>query len=154
MEQHQTPRARVILSAARNIQSKDAVYGDPRTNLACAGELKRVFVRYAARSARTIGPAEHEAIDMLLTKIARIATGPVIHDDNYSDAVAYAAIAGECALAGSNEARPIMPEPADEADPFDLSEQELLDDSRDIPNHESHRPALSKNNADRGSAGS
>src|SRR5215471_7762784 len=121
-----SPRGQLILDAAKTLMERDGVYGDPRTNLACAGELKRVFLRYAISSSRHIGPAEHEAIDLLLTQVARIATGPVVHNSNYSNAVAYGALAGECALVGSNEAGSISTGTAKVTSaPFNLSEQEL-----------------------------
>jgi hypothetical protein len=72
---------------------RDAEYGPPVKNMGCAGELKAVFRRYLARS---ISPAEQEAIDMVLTKVSRLACG-VPKEDTYVDAAGYMAIAGECA---------------------------------------------------------
>lgn len=74
---------------------RDKTYGDPVINLACSGELKQVFRKYIQRDVST---QELEAIDMALTKLGRIATGPAPHRDNYVDAAAYIAIAGEQAL--------------------------------------------------------
>ena len=111
-EQHKpemTPRARILIQGVRlTTGQRDQIYGDPKVNMACAGELKRVFLKYAARSPRRIGPGEHEAIDLVLTKISRIATGTVVHEDTYVDGATYMAIAGECAIDGTTEARPIM----------------------------------------------
>ncbi|CAH1666033.1 MULTISPECIES: DUF6378 domain-containing protein [unclassified Chelatococcus] len=74
--------------------SRDEEYGPPAVNLACAGELKRLIRRYAARE---IGPAEQEALDMVLTKVARLVTGQP-KPDTYVDGATYFAIAGEVAL--------------------------------------------------------
>lgn len=74
---------------------RDAEYGPPAINLAASGELKAVFRRHIVRA---ISPAELEAIDMVLTKLGRIATGLSPKRDTYVDAAAYIAIAGEIAL--------------------------------------------------------
>lgn len=70
---------------------RDATYGEPGVNLACAMELKAVFDRYSRGSG---GLAHREAIHMVLTKLSRIACG-VFKEDNYVDAAAYCAIAGQ-----------------------------------------------------------
>ena len=46
---------------------------------------------------RVVEEAEAGALMMVCAKLARIATGPVLHMDNYTDAAAYIAIAGEVA---------------------------------------------------------
>ena len=122
------PRAKVLVEAVRQVtDEKEKLYGDPRVNLSCAGELKRVFLRYAVRSARTVGPAEQDAIDQALSKIARIATGPSLVEDNYTDCAGYVAIAYECALLGSREPRDIMEAAAGEdLNEFDISDDEIL----------------------------
>jgi hypothetical protein len=104
-----TPRARILVQGVRLTSgTRDNLYGDPKINMACAGELKRVFLKYAVKSPRRIGPGEHEAIDLVLTKISRIATGTVPHEDTYVDGATYMAIAGECALEGTPEARSVF----------------------------------------------
>lgn len=98
-----------ILNVASSLTSstRPSTYGDPKVNLACAGELKGVITKYILQnSLRDISPAEREAIDLCLTKISRIITGQY-HEDNYVDLAAYAAIAGECA---SHHSPPIVPE--------------------------------------------
>lgn len=71
---------------------RQAAYGDPSVGLACAAELKAVYRRYADGA----HPAGHdEAIEALLLKVARIATGSW-HRDNYVDIAGYAALAWEC----------------------------------------------------------
>lgn len=74
---------------------RDAEYGDPRQNMSCAGELKSVIRRYMVRD---ITPAELEALDMVLTKMSRVVTGPQVKRDTFTDMATYAAIAGEMAL--------------------------------------------------------
>lgn len=82
-----------LTTADRNDQ-----YGDPLINTACAGELKEVFRKYHKLSGRRpIGHGEQEAIDMVLTKLSRIAAGGDVKPDTYIDAAAYFAMAGECA---------------------------------------------------------
>lgn len=92
-----TPARVAILNEGAKLTSgdRDATYGDPVINLACSGELKAVFRKYMQRKLST---AELEAIDMVLTKVGRIATGPKFHRDTYVDAATYMAIAGEMAM--------------------------------------------------------
>src|SRR5262245_37508758 len=134
------PRAKILVEAVRQITDiKEKVYGDPKVNLSCSGELKRVFLRYAARSPRQIGPAEQDAIDQALSKIARIATGPVIHEDNYTDCAAYVALAFECAILGSREPSGIMAEETEEEDvEVNLTAEDF--DESDLPNDAVDRP--------------
>lgn len=80
-------RASLLVSTDRSKQ-----YGDAATNMGCAAELKSVVRDYRTRS---MSPEETEAIDMCLTKISRIVTGPTPHEDNYIDLAGYAALAGE-----------------------------------------------------------
>lgn len=87
--------------AALTSGDRDADYGPPAVNMAAAGELKAVFRKHLNRD---MSMAELEAIDMALTKLARIATGPKPKRDNYVDCAAYVAISGECALAGETKA--------------------------------------------------
>lgn len=78
---------------------RNAEYGDPRTNMTCAGELKAVIRRYMVRD---ITPAELEALDMVLTKMSRVVTGPKVKGDTYVDGAVYFSIAGEMALRASD----------------------------------------------------
>lgn len=88
--------AAVLTDGDRNVE-----YGDPTINMACAGELKDVVSKYLARA---MSPAEREAIDMALSKIARLVTGHPKRD-TYVDGACYLAIAGECAIR-SEQSRP------------------------------------------------
>ncbi len=69
-------------------------YGEPLINLTCAGQLKLITHKYQQR---VMSAGEIEAIDLCLTKIARIVTGKDVVYDNYIDLAAFAAIAGELA---------------------------------------------------------
>lgn len=71
---------------------RNADYGPPVVNLAASGELKDTMRRHMVRD---ISTAELEALDMVLTKIGRIITGPKPKRDNYVDGAAYMAIAWE-----------------------------------------------------------
>lgn len=84
---------------------RDKEYGSPRVNLTCAGELKRVFHRYNLMSGRRLSSAEQEAIDMVITKISRVACGGEIKADTYIDGATYFAIAGEAAIEAESEGR-------------------------------------------------
>lgn len=75
--------------------NRDKEYGPPMLNLAAAGELKLVFRRHLRRE---ISSAELEAIDNVLTKLGRVATGLDPKRDTYVDGATYFAIAGEIAL--------------------------------------------------------
>lgn len=75
--------------------NRDKEYGPPAINLAAAGELKAVFRRHLRRN---ITAGELEAIDQVLTKVGRVATGLDPKRDTYVDGATYFAIAGEIAL--------------------------------------------------------
>lgn len=83
--------------AALTNGDRDAEYGPPAIQMGCAGNLKDIIREFMGRD---ISLAELEAIDMALTKISRIITGPKPKRDTYVDAATYLAIAGEIALAG------------------------------------------------------
>ena len=82
-----------ILKEAHDLttQDRNKQYGPPEVNLNLAGDLKKLFWSQATRQ---FSPAEHEAIDMVLTKLSRIGTG-TYKKDNYVDGAAYIAIAGQ-----------------------------------------------------------
>lgn len=72
-------------------------YGDPVINLGLAGTMKQAMRDYYSEHIRTIGPAEWEALDMVVTKLARALTGANPGRDTYIDGATYFAIAGEAA---------------------------------------------------------
>lgn len=87
-------RVRILETGAKLTSGdRDKSYGDPIKNLTLAGELKRLVRAHAARD---LPAGEQEALDQVLTKIARCYTGSY-HPDNYIDGAAYFAIAGEIA---------------------------------------------------------
>lgn len=92
-----------ILETAKNLTEGDRnkAYGDPSIGLACMNELQETFRKYATSEA--VDPAHLAAMNMVFTKISRIATG-AYREDNYIDGAAYIAIAGE--LAERNNATP------------------------------------------------
>ena len=95
----QTKSDRVlVLEDAASLTSgeRDLQYGPPIVNLTASGDLKRTMREHLVRD---LSPAEPEALDMVLTKIGRIITGPEPKRDNYVDAAAYMAIAWEAAAA-------------------------------------------------------
>lgn len=80
--------------AALTFGPRDAEYGPPAINFACAAEMKQLARKHARRD---ISPAEWEAIDMMLTKLGRCLVGKPKRD-TYVDGATYFAIAGEIAL--------------------------------------------------------
>ena len=88
----------LVLEEAASLTSgeRDLQYGPPIVNLTASGDLKRTMREHLVRD---LSPAELEALDMVLTKIGRIITGPEPKRDNYVDAAAYMAIAWEAAAA-------------------------------------------------------
>lgn len=90
------PRVQVLEEAAALTNGdRDKTYGPPHINMGAAGRLKSLMRELATRD---IGPAELEALDMVMTKISRVITGPAPHRDNYVDGSAYFAIAYENAV--------------------------------------------------------
>lgn len=92
------PERILALEEAASLTSgeRDAAYGPPTVNLAASGELKATMRKHMVRH---LSPAELEALDMVLTKVGRIITGPKPKRDNYVDGAAYMAIAWEAAKA-------------------------------------------------------
>ena len=93
----QTKPDRVLVleeAASLTRGERDLQYGPPLVNLTASGDLKRTMREHLVRD---LSPAELEALDMVLTKIGRIITGPEPKRDNYVDAAAYMAIAWEAA---------------------------------------------------------
>ena len=89
-----TPERLHIRSEASRLTSgdRDIEYGPPQQNMTCSGELKAIFRKYLARD---ISHGEQEALDMVMTKLGRLACGKPKRD-TYIDGAAYFAIAGEC----------------------------------------------------------
>lgn len=88
-------RVKVLKEASKLTNgNRDAEYGPPSLQQACAGELKATFRCYLER---WIEPGEQNALDMVMEKLSRLATGQPKRD-TYVDAAAYMAIAAECAL--------------------------------------------------------
>ena len=87
-----------ILNRAAELTGGDRnkTYGDPAPNLALTAELFQLC-ESAARISGRMNEAETGAMQLVCAKLARICTGPVYHEDNYTDLAAYAAIMGEVA---------------------------------------------------------
>lgn len=79
---------------------RDRTYGDPLKNLTLAGILKNICRDHQTRP---FSPAEMEAMDQVLTKVARVFTGPIIKEDNYIDGATYFSIAGEAAISAHEQ---------------------------------------------------
>lgn len=103
-------RHRFLVQAVQKSQADDLLFGDPVNVGNCCGELQRTFLKFATHSNRSIGQAEHSAINQVLLCIARIACGGVVHDDTYIEGGTFLAIAGEAAVASAREDDPEMDE--------------------------------------------
>lgn len=88
--------AKVLTEGDRN-----ETYGDPEDNMCVFSGL--VYAYITGRMASSFGLSRLESFDGAviagLLKISRIAANP-LHEDNYVDLAAYAAIAGECVKRG------------------------------------------------------
>jgi hypothetical protein len=87
-----------ILNTAAELTGgpRAATYGDPWSNMDAFARLVQAYFG-AKYNADFEVSAEDAAWLMVLAKMARTTTGKGYHQDNYVDAAAYAAIAGECA---------------------------------------------------------
>lgn len=84
-------RAKTLTEGDRN-----ASYGDPYINMLAFADLIEGYLR--ARGVEFTVTAEDAAWIMVLAKLARCHDPKLpFHLDNYTDAAAYAAMAGECA---------------------------------------------------------
>lgn len=98
------PRVRIMLEGISLTDGKRNVsYGDPMLNLTAAGALKQTMRSHIHRTDLPLGTLE--AIDQVLTKVARIITGNFT-PDNYVDGATYFAIGGEI----DERSRPKPPE--------------------------------------------
>lgn len=88
-----------ILHEAADLTGGDRnkTYGDPAPNLALTYRLFGEIMTANSEGPEPMGEAEAGALMLVCAKLARIATGPAYHRDNYVDAAAYMAIAGEVA---------------------------------------------------------
>ena len=72
-------------------RDRNATHGEPQEQFDCAQAIKEAVNH---NSAEHLLPAEREAIDMICTKLSRLAKGsPIL--DHWHDIIGYAAIAAE-----------------------------------------------------------
>lgn len=64
--------------------------------LACGlkAELDAALMRRAGRGQQSLSPAQREALDMILAKVARIVSGDPNHPDHWDDIEGYARLGG------------------------------------------------------------
>jgi len=95
---------------------KEEIYGPPMISLKCTAALFNTYRSFTKEGIPSMIRVEDVAIFNALQKISRIATGQV-HIDNYVDAAAYMAIAGEAAallsVATKTREDPEPPNPLD-----------------------------------------
>lgn len=75
-----------IITGARN-----ATHGDPHRQFACAQMLKATFAEHAGK----LNYSQAESIDLILTKVSRLANGDANWRDTWLDIAGYALIAAE-----------------------------------------------------------
>ncbi len=91
-----TQRGRILQSAIFLTEhDRNDDYGSPLINMACASTLKGVFWSFANTSKVPMSNSMREALDMIMTKLSRIACGGEPGRDTFIDIAAYSAIAGE-----------------------------------------------------------
>jgi len=91
-----SPR-KAVLDAAANavLRDRNNTHGEPENTFGAIAEFRFVWRKWNMGR----NSAEHDvAIEELLLKVARIATGAPCHKDNYDDAAGYAACAYELAV--------------------------------------------------------
>jgi hypothetical protein len=71
---------------------RNDAYGEPEDSFACIGEFWAVYDKHKSGK---MSEGHDAAIKMALLKIARIATGGGIKDDNYIDGAGYISLASE-----------------------------------------------------------
>ena len=90
-----SPRVAALETATQlTSTTRNAQYGAPLKNLSCAAALRAVYKEYAGEY--KYSPAHDAAIEQVMLKLARIATGQTGNAENYIDGAAYFAIAHEC----------------------------------------------------------
>lgn len=99
-------RSMTTSKAEEIVASRGPIYGEARINLACTQELCDVFDKYIGNNKAILGSllgsteeyrqewynAHKAAMHLVLTKVARIATG-AFHEDNYLDIEGYTILA-------------------------------------------------------------
>lgn len=97
-----SPRGRMLVRAcALTTGDRNATYGEPFDNMSNFADLLEGYFRMRGWITENTSAvtAEDAAWIMVLAKMARTAEGSLpAHPDNYIDAAAYAAMAGECSL--------------------------------------------------------
>lgn len=86
-----------VLDSARDAVLKDRndTHGEPEDTFAAIADFHRVWRKW---NRQRNGDAHDAAIELLLVKVARIATGAPAHMDNYVDTAGYASCAYELAM--------------------------------------------------------
>lgn len=87
----------------RILEDRGAIYGPAEDCLLCAQRLKLMYRFWNGPAKMNCHHGGHnEAIEMVLHKIARIATGKP-HLDNYNDAIGYLKLARQLAFIGEEK---------------------------------------------------
>lgn len=86
-----------VLDAAKEAVLKDRndTHGEPEDTFAAIADFRRVWRKH---NRKLNGKRHDAAVELLLVKVARIATGAPAHMDNYVDTAGYASCAYELAM--------------------------------------------------------
>ena len=76
----------LINDTADLLKARGKTHGDWKIQAKCAHELKTAFHRHA----NLMSPDKHEAVEMILTKLSRIAVGNASEPDHWDDIAGYA----------------------------------------------------------------
>lgn len=91
------------------LQQRGSIYGDVKDNMNCAGELAEVIFTYIEHNPHFKNWKKYErmgyrgCIDMVLHKLARIATGNPTYADNYEDIKGYIELARKIVMGEPTE---------------------------------------------------
>lgn len=92
----ESPRKRVLDAASKAVlKDRNDTHGEPEDTFAAIADFHRVWRKW---NRHRNGDEHDTAIELLLVKVARIATGAPAHMDNYVDTAGYASCAYELAM--------------------------------------------------------
>ena len=104
------------MSIEQILAQRGKTHGEFEDQAQCAQELKEVWHRHAKKCGNNGNPMVNEAVDMIMHKLARAATGALLEPDHWLDIQGYAKLVNDRISAMT----PSKLKPADPNE-FDLS---------------------------------
>ena len=87
------------MSIEQILAQRGKTHGEFEDQARCAQELKEVWHRWANNCSNNGNPMVNEAVDMILHKLARAATGALLEPDHWLDVQGYAKLVSDRILA-------------------------------------------------------